>query len=109
MKSNFATAFGLGIAVLAVGVTLVLYMQRGSRMDLPGKLLKVRTAPLDENSSVVVIDFRATNPSDVLFMVRSVSVEMEDNQGKSYQGSVAADMDVKPLFRGCASTGPKVQ
>jgi hypothetical protein len=107
MRSNFAIAFGIGIAVLAVAVTGVLYMQRGSRMELPGKLLKIRTAPLDENSSVVVIDFRVTNPSDVLFMVRSVSVEMEDNQGKSYLGSVAADMDVKPLFEGVPLLGQK--
>jgi hypothetical protein len=107
MKSNFAIAFGIGIAVIAMAVTGVLYMQRGSRLELPGKVLKVRTAPLDENSSVAVIDFRVTNSSDVPFMVRSVSVEMEDNQGKSYQGSVAADMDVKPLFEGVPLLGQK--
>jgi hypothetical protein len=107
MKSNFAIAFGIGIGVIAMAVTGVLYMQRGSRLELPGKVLKVRTAPLDENSSVAVIDFRVTNSSDVVFMVRSVSVEMEDNQGKSYQGSVAADMDVKPLFEGVPLLGQK--
>jgi hypothetical protein len=107
MKSNFAIAFGIGIAVIAMAVTGVLYMQRGSRLELPGKVLKARTAPLDENSSVAVIDFRVTNSSDVPFMVRSVSVEMEDNQGKSYQGSVAADMDVKPLFEGVPLLGQK--
>lgn len=107
MNKNFAIAFGIGIAVIAVGMVGVLYMQRGSRMELPGKMLKVRTAPLDENSSVAVIDFRVTNSSDVLFMVRSVSVELDDNQGKTYQGSVAADMDVKPLFEGVPLLGQK--
>lgn len=107
MRSNFAIAFGIGIAVIALAVAGVLFMQRGSRLELPGKVLKVRTAPLDEHSSVTVIDFRVTNPSDVLFMVRSVSVEMEDNQGKSYEGSVAADMDVKPLFEGVPLLGQK--
>jgi hypothetical protein len=107
MKSNSAIAFGIGIAVIALVVTGVLYMQRGSRMELPGKVLKVRTAPLDENSSVAVIDFRVTNPSDVLFMVRSLAVEMEDNQGKNYPGQVAADMDIKPLFEGVPLLGQK--
>jgi hypothetical protein len=107
MRSNFAIAFGIGIAVIALAVAGVLFMQRGSRLELPGKVLKVRTAPLDEHSSVTVIDFRVTNPSDVLFMVRSVSVEMEDNQGKSYEGSVAADMDIKPLFEGVPLLGQK--
>ena len=46
-------------------------MQRGDRIELPGKILKVRTAPLDENSSIAVIDFRITNPSDVQFEVRT--------------------------------------
>ena len=63
MKSNFPAAFGIGLVVIAVAVGGVLYMQRGSKVDLPGKILKVRTAPLDENSSVVVIDFRTANPS----------------------------------------------
>ena len=61
-------------------------MQRGDRIELPGKILKVRTAALDEDSSIAVLDFRITNPSDVLFEVRTVTVEMEDNQGKSYLG-----------------------
>jgi hypothetical protein len=107
MRNNFAIAFGIGIAVIALAVTGVLFMQRGSRLELPGKVLKVRTAPLDEHSSVVVIDFRVTNSSDVLFMVRSVSVEMEDSQGKNYVGSIAADMDVKPLFEGVPLLGQK--
>jgi hypothetical protein len=107
MNKNFAIAFGIGIAVIGLAVAGVLFMQRGSRLELPGKVLKVRTAPLDENSSVAVIDFRVTNSSDVLFMVRSVSVELDDNQGKTYQGSVAADMDVKPLFEGVPLLGQK--
>lgn len=107
MRNNFAIAFGVGIAVIALAVTGVLYMQRGSRLELPGKVLKARTAPLDENSSVVVIDFRVTNSSDVPFMVRSVAVEMEDNQGKNYVGAIAADMDIKPLFEGVPLLGQK--
>ena len=82
--SNFAIAFGIGIAVIAVAVAGILFMQRGAHMTLPGKVLKVRTAPLDDNSSVAVLDFRIANPSDVQFMVQTVTVEMEDNQGRSY-------------------------
>jgi hypothetical protein len=107
MRSRFAIPFGIGMAVIAVAVAGILYMQRGARMELPGKVLKVRTAPLDENSSVAVIDFRVANPSDVLFMVRTVSVEMEDNQGKNYLGAVAAEMDLKALFEGVPLLGQK--
>jgi hypothetical protein len=107
MSKNLAIAFGIGIAVIALGMTGVLFMQRGSRMELPGKILKVRTAPLDENSSVTVIDFRVTNPSDVLFMVRSVSVETENKQGKNYLAQVSGEMDLKTLFERVPLLGQK--
>jgi hypothetical protein len=82
-------------------------MQRGDRIELPGKILKVRTAPLDENSSIAVIDFRIANPSDILFEVRGVTVEMEDAQGKGYLGESVSEMDAARLFEGVPVLGPK--
>jgi len=107
MKTNFAMAFGIGLVCIAAAIFGVFYMQRGAHMELPGKVLKVRTAALDENSSVAVLDFRVTNPSNVLFMVRVVTVEMEDNEGKSYLGQVAADTDAKRLFEALPILGQK--
>ena len=98
MQSNFAAAFGVGLAVIALAVGGIFLMQRGDRIELPGKMLKVRTAPLDEESSIAVIDFRITNPSNVQFEVRTVTVEMEDNQGKSTVGQSVSEMDAKRLF-----------
>ena len=48
MRNRFAAAFAIGIAVIAVAVAVIFYMQRGARVGLTGKVLKVRTAPLDE-------------------------------------------------------------
>ena len=98
MQRNFAAAFGVGLAVIALAVGGIFLMQRGDRIELPGKILKVRTAPLDEESSIAVIDFRITNPSDIIFEVRTVTVEMEDNQGKSTVGQSVSEMDAKRLF-----------
>ena len=93
--------------IIALAVGGIFLMQRGDRIELPGKILKVRTAPLDEDSSIAVIDFRITNPSDILFEVRTVTVEMEDNQGKSYLGQSVSEMDAKRLFEGLPVLGPK--
>ena len=82
-------------------------MQRGAQIDLPGKILKVRTAPLDENSSIAVIDFRISNPSDILFEVRDVTVEMEDKAGKSYLGQTVSEMDAQRLFEAVPVLGTK--
>ena len=107
MKSNFAIAFGIGLACIAAAIFGIFFIQRGSHMELPGKVLKVRTAPLDENSSVAVLDFRVSNPSDVLFQVRTVTLEMDDTDGKSYLGQVAADTDAKKLFEAIPLLGQK--
>jgi hypothetical protein len=109
MKVNrdSAVAFGAGLACIALVVGGIVFMQRGDRIELPGKILKVRTAPLDENSAVAVIDFRISNPSGVQFMVRTISVEMDDNEGKSYLGDVAADVDAVRLFEAVPALGQK--
>ncbi len=107
MQKNFAVAFGIGLAVIALAVGGIFVMQRGDRIELPGKILKVRTAPLDEDSSIAVIDFRITNPSDILFEVRTVTVEMDDPQGKSYLGKPVSEMDARRLFEGMPVLGTK--
>ena len=107
MQKNFLMAFGIGLAIIALVVCGIFLMQRGDRIELPGKILKVRTAPLDEESSIAVIDFRIANPSDILFEVRSVTVEMEDNQGKGFDGQSVSEMDAKRLFDAVPVLGPK--
>src|ERR1017187_2085838 len=107
MQKSFLVAFGIGLAIIALAVGGIFVMQRGDRMELPGKILKVRTAPLDEDSSVAVIDFRMTNPSNILFEVREVTVELDDNQGKSYLGQSVSEVDAKRLFEGLPVLGPK--
>ena len=107
MKNSFAAAFAIGLAIIALAVGGIFFMQRGDRIELPGKILKVRTAALDDDSSIAVLDFRITNPSDVLFEVRSVTVEMEDAAGKNYQGSSVGEIDAKRLFEGLPVLGQK--
>jgi hypothetical protein len=107
MKNTFAAAFGIGLAVIALAVGGIFFMQRGDKIELPGKILKVRTAPLDEDSSIAVLDFRITNPSDVLFEVRTVTVELEDKDGKNYLGQTVSEMDAQRLFDGLPVLGGK--
>ena len=53
MKFNFAAAFAIGLAIIALAVGgIFLLMQRGDRIELPGKISKcaprrwMPTAPL---------------------------------------------------------------
>jgi hypothetical protein len=107
MQKNFVVAFAIGIGLIAVIIGGVLIMQRGARVGLAGTFLKVRTAPLDENSSVAVIDFRFRNPGDVRFVVRTVTVVLDDADGKQYEGATVSETDAKRLFEAIPLLGQK--
>jgi hypothetical protein len=107
MNKNFAAAFAIGIAVIAIVVGGVLYMQRGARVGLAGTFLKVRTAPLDDNSSVAVVDFRFRNPGNTRFVVREVTLILEDASGNQYPGRTVSESDAQRLFEGIPLLGQK--
>jgi hypothetical protein len=107
MQKSFVVAFAIGIGLIAVIIGGVLIMQRGARVGLAGTFLKVRTAPLDENSSVAVIDFRFRNPGDVKFVVRTVTVVLDDADGKQYEGATVSETDAKRLFEAIPLLGQK--
>jgi hypothetical protein len=107
MSKTLVIAFAIGIVVIAVAVGSVFYMQRGAHLTLPGKVLKVRTAPLDDNSSIAVIDFRVTNPSDYNFMTKSVTIVLEDPSGNQTEGQTSSEPDAQRLFAGLPILGEK--
>ncbi len=107
MKDRFPAAFGIGVVVVAIAVAGILFMQRGSHVELAGSVLKVRTAPLADNSSVAVLDFRFVNPSKLPFVVRTVTVLLEDKDGNQYEGQPIAEVDAKRLFAGVPLLGQK--
>ena len=90
---------GVGLAVVALGVAGMLYMQRGAHVELTGKVLKVRTQAMDEASSVAVVDFRFVNSADYQFMVKQVDVFIEDKDGKVIEGQTVSELDARRLFQ----------
>ena len=107
MSKNFLIAFGIGIVCIAIGAWMVVYVNRGAYVDLPGKVLKVRTAPLDEASAVAVVDFRVSNPSNYPFVVRKVTMEMEDTAGNVSEGAPVSEVDARQLFQAIPLLGQK--
>jgi hypothetical protein len=107
MQKSFLAAFAIGLGAIALIVGGVLYMQRGARVGLAGSFLKVRTATLDENSSAGVVDFRFQNPSNVRFVVRTVTVVLEDADGNRVEGRTISEMDARRLFEAIPLLGQK--
>jgi hypothetical protein len=107
MTKSFGIALAIGIGIIALAVTGVLFMQRGARVGLTGQILKIRTAPLDDTSAIMVADFRITNPSYVVFEVRTVKVILENPDGNQFEGQVVAEQDAQRLFEGLPILGQK--
>lgn len=100
-------AFGIGLVCIAIAVGAIFYMQRGAHVDVHGKFLKLRTAPLDDNNSLVVVDFRLENPSDYGYKVRTVTVVLEDPSGNPTEGQTASDSSAKQAIEGIPTLGTK--
>ena len=107
MSKNFLIAFGIGIVCIGMAAMWVVHINRGAYIDLPRKVLKVRTAPLDEASAVAVLDFRVSNPADYPFVVRKVTVAMEDNSGAESEGQTVSEVDARQLFQVIPLLGQK--
>jgi hypothetical protein len=107
MSKNFLIAFSIGLVIIGLLVAGVMFMQRGSAIEFQAKFLKVRTAPLDETSTVAVVDLRLTNPSDLLLQIRQVQLEMEDAKGTRIPGDVISDGDTRRVFEALPVLGTK--
>lgn len=74
-------------------------MQRGAHIEPSGKILKVRTLALDDNSSIAVVDFRVVNSSDYTVIVREVTLTTEQPNGATSDGTVVSETDARRLFQ----------
>jgi hypothetical protein len=107
MKNPLVVSFSVAVVIVLAVIAGVFYVQRGSHLVLQGNILKVRTAPLDENSSVLVADFRCSNAADFEFSVRNVTVVLEDAAGMRTEGATISEIDAQRLFHGIPLLGQK--
>jgi hypothetical protein len=107
MKHPKLVAFGSAALVVIAAIGIVWYLARGSHLELRGSILKVRTAPTDENSSVAVVDFRVNNVADYEFNVLNVKVVVEEKSGNKVEGMTVSEVDARHLFEVLPLLGQK--
>jgi hypothetical protein len=107
LRKEILPYVGLGLVFVAIAVGVVFWIQKGAHIRLEGSLQKVRTLPLDENSSLAVIDFRFANPADYSFVVRRVEVFLDDKHERTFEGAVTSEVDAKRLFEYYPQLGQK--
>jgi hypothetical protein len=107
MNRRFLFIAAAGGAAVAVLVASGLFVQRGARLRLEGSVLKTRVHASMETSSAVFADFRASNPSSVLFLVRDVVIELVMPDGSVAAGDTVADSDAARYLAAYPELGQK--
>ncbi len=107
LKNPLVISFGLAVVIVIAVIAGVFVVQRGAHMELRGQILKVRTAPLDDNNSVAVVDFRFLNTANFDYDVRKVTVIVQTKSGMPLEGMSISEVDAQRLFTALPLLGQK--
>ncbi len=107
MNKQFLAFLAIGLAVVGIGLYALVYSTKGSHVDLKGEILKVRVLALNDKASLVMLDFRATNPSDLRFVIKTVQIIIDPPQGDPVEGAIISKADVDNVFKYQKLLGPK--
>jgi hypothetical protein len=107
MSKQFWSFLAVGLVVVAVVVSAIWSGTKSNHLELTGKIIKVRSIALDGKSSLVVVDFRVTNPSGVPLVIREVSLSMERYKEDPLPGVEVSRADVDTMFQAQPLIGVK--
>jgi hypothetical protein len=108
MSKGFWIFLVAGLAVVGGLIFTMLTATQGSHLRLEGKILKVRVLALPGSSaSIAILDFRVTNPSNVPFVVNSVTLHLEPAKGDAADGTTISKNDIENIFLYQKLLGPK--
>ena len=99
---------GIGLLVIGAMVGGGLFASRGAHLELEGSVRKTRVAALSPTRTVVVLDFRASNPADYPFVVKTIEVEVTLADGRKVIGQFVPEVDAKSLFPALPALGDKL-
>jgi hypothetical protein len=97
----------IGIAIVAIGIGALFLGTKGNVLKLNGTILKVRVMPLSPVASLVVVDFRVSDPSDVPWVMKGATLTLEPSSGETLDGMTVSKSDIENVFKYNPILGPK--
>ncbi len=76
----------------------VMYWRGSDQVAPAGQILKVRSVAADDQRSLVVLDVRIANNSDVALEARQVTLKLETKDGNHLEGTLVSGVDSRQLF-----------
>ena len=107
MNKQFLIFLVAGLAIVGAALGFLLIGTKGNHLELHGTILKVRVMPLSPVASLVIVDFRVNNPSDVPFVMKDASLTLEPAKGATLDGMGVSKPDVENVFKYNPILGPK--
>jgi hypothetical protein len=96
-----------GLAIVGAGLGILMVGTKGNHLELTGTVLHTRVLALNPKASIVIVDFRVKNPTDVPFVARSVAILLDPASGDEVEGQSVSKVDVDNLFKYEKLLGPK--
>jgi|SRR5579863_2896859 len=109
MSKQFWGFLVVGLVAVGLAVAAIWSGTKGAHLDLTGKIINVRSVPIDGKTMLVVVDFRVTNPSDIPLVIREVSLKMERYKDTPLNGTEVSRGDVDTMFEAFPAIGAKVK
>jgi hypothetical protein len=97
----------VGLAVVGIAVEFLWVGTKGNHLELNGTILKVRVLPLSPTASLVIVDFRVTDPSDIPFVMKGASLTLDPATGTTLDGMTVSKPDIENVFKYNPILGPK--
>jgi hypothetical protein len=108
VSKGFAVGFAVTLAVIALIVWRIAVATKGNHLDPITKVGKVRIQKVDDNESIVILDFSVNNDSDRKLVVRTVNATLDSPDGSSTDGSVIAARDLANVLKNYPELGAEL-
>ena len=98
MDKTFGKIFGAGLAVVLVIIAFVFFAKRDDHLAPTGTVLKERTIDLNETTSLLLLDIRIVNDSNVTMSISNLAMSVDLKDGGTVDGHVLGKSDLMGTF-----------
>jgi hypothetical protein len=105
VSKGFGIGFAITLVVIAIIVWRIGVATKGNHLAPITKVGKVRIQKVDENESIVFLDFSVNNDSDRKLVVRTVEAHLDSPDGSTVDGGVVAARDLANIFKNYPELG----
>lgn len=107
MNLRLTAFFGVAMALLGLAAWFSYSATSDTRLQVSGEVLKVRSLALTPESTLIILDYRLKNDSDVTFVLKEDTILWTDVDGKEHEATHVTRPDMDRILQYTQQAGPK--